>query len=75
MPRVGDIVNYVLPTGPNSGEIRPAIVVRVWNEHSVNLQVFIDSSNDGYAYSRSVVWVTNVPYSEDVVPGTWHPAE
>ena len=79
MPYVGEIVNYVL--GNDSampGEIRPAIIVRVWSEVTVNLQVFTDGTNDYPAYFVSggqiigVHWKTSIPYSDDYQPGTWH---
>lgn len=49
---VGRIVNYVLPDGRSAGQVRPAIVVRVWNDVSsdliaqgyCNLQVFTDGT-------------------------------
>ena len=75
----GRIVHYVLPDGPNRGQHRPAIVVRVWRSgyapDLVQLQVFTDGTNDGYA--ESVIWRTSVHYgSESRVggpePGTWH---
>ncbi len=39
---VGRIVNFVMA----NGEIRPAIIVRVWSETCVNLRVFLDGWND-----------------------------
>lgn len=55
----GRMVHFVLPDGNNTGEHRPAIVVKVCrngfdnpaeNGHS-NLQVFTDSLNDGTQYA------------------------
>lgn len=74
-PLIGQVVHYVLPAGPSMGEHRPAVVVREWSEDTVNLQVFIDGSNDGYPYTRPCVWVTNVRRSETGESGTWHPIE
>lgn len=44
----GRIVHYVLPDGNHEGEHRPAIIVKVWNKTTgyVNLQVFVDGTND-----------------------------
>ena len=76
----GRMVHFVLPDGNNTGEHRPAIVVKVWrngsndlpgNGHS-NLQVFTDSLNDGTQYAGGLVWRTSVPYDETKKPGTWH---
>jgi hypothetical protein len=50
-PTPGRIVHYVLPESVSrrsAGQVRPAIIVRVWeSDHpSVQLQVFTDGSND-----------------------------
>lgn len=70
----GRIVHYVLPDGPNAGQHRPAIIVRVWNPVSstVQLQVFTDGSNDGPKYAAGLFWATSVMLSEEPKPGTWH---
>jgi len=70
--KVGDIVHFVMGSGPTMGEHRPAVVVQVWVDSSVNLQVFLDGSNDGYPYTRSAIWVQNVMQSDNKEPGTWH---
>jgi hypothetical protein len=75
MAKVGNIVHYVMPSGPTMGEHRPAIVVQNWVSGIVNLQVFIDGSNDGYPYSRSTIWAQNIAQSENKEPGTWHVIE
>ena len=70
---VGRIVHYVLPDGPYAGDVRPAIVVRVWNQDlgAVNLQVFTDQSNDGF--DTGVVWATSVVHDQETKkPRTWH---
>jgi hypothetical protein len=74
-PTEGRIVNYVLPTGRNAGQVRPAIIVRVWpdNDESIQLQVFTDCTNDGTEYSPGVVWKTSVHHDQEgKAPGTWH---
>lgn len=72
---IGSIVHFVMPAGPSRGEHRPAIVVTEPIDGRVNLQVFIDGSNDGYPHTRSTVWMQAVPYSETMEPGTWHEIE
>jgi hypothetical protein len=69
----GRIVHYVLPDGPHAGEHRPAIVVRVWSEVGVNLQVFMDGANDRVS-GPGVVWATSVLYADPAEhkPRTWH---
>lgn len=73
-PTVGRIVHYTLPDGRSSGQVRPAIVVRVWDEsyRSIQLQVFTDETNDGY--SAGTLWKTSVAESESggAEPGRWH---
>ncbi len=74
-PTIGRIVNYVLPTGRNAGQVRPAIIVRVWSPTMVQLQVFTDSFNDytqEHIGSTGMLWATSVPYSETEAPNTWH---
>ena len=75
MAKIGEIVHYVMPSGPSMGEHRPAIVVPEWSENTVNLQVFIDGSNDGYPYTRPCIWATSVRRSDLMENGTWHPIE
>lgn len=76
-PSVGRTVHYILPFGPNQGEVRPATIVRVWNDDIVNLAVFIDGSNDYPARKYDdppVVWETSVMFdgSQDPQARTWH---
>ena len=77
----GCIVHYVLPDGRSKGEVRPAIVVRVWRDVSpdliaqgyCNLQVFTDGTNDYPGHSPGItIWATSKVYSENKEPGTWH---
>lgn len=78
--KVGDIVNYVMAEGTNYGEIRPAIVVRVWSDACVQLQVFTDKDNDfGYGHGPDldqpapcVLWKTSVVFDPSKSAGTWH---
>jgi hypothetical protein len=42
-PTVGRIVHYRLRS---TGEIRPGLIVRVWNDDCVQLKVFLDEAND-----------------------------
>jgi len=80
VPTVGRIVNYILPDGPAIGQIRPAIIVRVWTDavgkatvqSLVQLQVFMDGSgaatwND---CAPNVIWKTSV--HQGLTAGTWH---
>jgi hypothetical protein len=78
-PSPGRIVHYVLPEEHrNAGEIRPAIIVRVFNSLGhpsnpgmANLQVFLDGPNDE---PDVVPWVgsANFAPAEERRPGTWH---
>jgi hypothetical protein len=70
---VGRIVLYTLTNGPHVGENRPAIVVRVWTDVMVNLQVFTDGPNDGEGHQGGIVWATSVAYDDSATPAahTW----
>lgn len=77
-PSVGDRVFYVLSENDggarNAGEIRPAIITRVWGtpttrEHAVQIQVFTDGQNDNLA---NVEWRTSVRQDHLKSPGTFH---
>ena len=43
----GRIVEFRLDGGPNAGQYRPAMVVRVWTDECAQLEVHTDRSNDG----------------------------
>jgi hypothetical protein len=66
VPKLGDIVDYVLGEGQHPGEKRPAIIVRVWGdtpESYVNLQVFTDGVNDfttAHPGGSGILWRTSV---------------
>jgi hypothetical protein len=77
-PLVGRIVHYVLTGGRNSGEHRPAIIVRRWSSASetVQLQVLTDASNDypsEQVGANGLMWATSVGHDEKTkAVGTWH---
>jgi hypothetical protein len=73
-PTAGRIVHFTLPPWPevapgvpprNAGEIRGAVVTRVWSDTHVNLRVFTDGENDAgqLEYHTSVAHGTG--------PGQW----
>ena len=81
-PTVGRIVHYALDLGgARPADTRPAIIVRVWSDTCVQLQVFTDGANDhlradgGPAAAdepaANVVWRSSVAYDPDGKPGTW----
>lgn len=75
---VGRTVNYVL----QNGEIRPLVVVRVWEGSSIpgyiNGVLIYDGTNDsgqlsqGAATAACVQWITSTHFDEAKTPGTWH---
>jgi hypothetical protein len=82
----GRIIHYVLNEGPDKGQHRPAVIVRVWRSNTPeggskapengcsNLQVFTDSDADRKYNDElpPVMWKTSVLYDENCAPGTWH---
>lgn len=76
----GRIVHYVLPERfRNGGQIRAAMVVRVWNQlnHAeapgmANLTVFLDGDNDQDVAGGDDLWAGSVIHDPDGAPGTWH---
>lgn len=54
---IGRIVHYRLELGPHKGELRPAVVTRVWGPEMVNLLVLTDGGNDGVPCPY---WATSV---------------
>lgn len=63
---IGRIVHFVTKHGKH----RPAIIVEVWNNEVVNLEVFTDMRNDGML--EPVAWVPSVPHDEEAGGYTWH---
>lgn len=61
VPSIGCVVHYVLPDGCYPGEHRPAFIVKVWSDAQINLQVFVDGTNDCPDYNGSV-WATSVHF-------------
>jgi hypothetical protein len=69
-PTVGRIVEFTTLDRNGNKHVRPAIVVAVWSDDLVNLQVFTDGYNDN-EYGVNVAWVTSVHRSEEKLPRTW----
>ena len=76
-PTVGRIVHYVLSTqdGTNSANVghhRAPMIVRVWSDDCVQLQVFTDGPNDR-PDGTGLIWVTSVSFNDtEKLPRTWH---
>lgn len=78
-PTIGRIVHYVQKKSEvfGGGIVHlPAIIVAVWGDACVNLQVFTDGSNselDPNSF-QNVKWVTSASLdtSENPQPRTWH---
>ncbi|GEM_PF-6208638 len=72
-PRIGDLVLFRLDRGPNTGDLRPALVVRVWGAAAaaVNLVVFTDHINDDYG--GPLCWLA--ARTEGPEPGQWRRLE
>jgi hypothetical protein len=82
---IGRLVHFTLP----DGQCRPAIVIRLWGpdqgypQGPVNLQVFIDGSNDNRQHEGqflvpeaasgvAAIWRTSVHEADGPEPGCWH---
>lgn len=78
IPSIGRQVHFVLDSGPNKGDHRPATIVRTWGNlptSVVNLQVLTDSNELGTSNDclPQVLWKTSVaqdPTREKL--GSWH---
>jgi hypothetical protein len=70
-PTVGRIVEYVLKDKYGKLQVRPAIIVRVWSDTCVQLQVFTDGTNDGPEYASGLYWATSVIRCENKTERTW----
>jgi hypothetical protein len=79
VPSIGRVVHFVLDTGRNAGQHRPAMIVQIWGDPQnpapyVQLQVFTDGQNDGDEYASGMVWRTSVQPDHSASPAhrTWH---
>ena len=76
-PTIGRIVHFVQkkPAGYGDALVHlPAIIVAVWGDTCVNLQVFTDGTNSDADETNRVKWVTSATLDEEVAPQprTWH---
>lgn len=76
-PSIGRIVHFVQrkPEGYGDALVHlPAIIVAVWGESCVNLQVFTDGTNSDDSNMSPVKWVTSASYdgTDNPQPRTWH---
>ena len=76
-PTIGRIVHFVQkkPAGYGDALVHlPAIIVAVWGDTCVNLQVFTDGTNSDADETNRVKWVTSASLDEAETPQprTWH---
>ena len=80
-PTIGRIVHFVQKThvyGQDKIVHLPAIIVAVWSDTCVNLQVFTDGSSSESDTApngnpQSIKWITSASYSEaEDANYTWH---
>jgi hypothetical protein len=78
VPKRGDVVDYVLKDGYHSGEKRPLLITRVWDNTPnslVNGQVITDGVNDfitAHPGASGLSWATSVSRDDTgTEPGTW----
>jgi len=76
-PTIGRIVHFVQkrPAGYGDALVHlPAIIVAVWGDTCVNLQVFTDGTNSDPEETNRVKWITSASLDETETPQprTWH---
>jgi hypothetical protein len=76
-PTIGRIVHYVQKRPSWYGDTLvhlPAIIVAVWGDTCVNLEVFTDGTNSDAEETSRVKWITsaNLNETETPQPCTWH---
>lgn len=72
-PSIGRIVHFVLDRHDERPPVhRPAIIVESDGRDRVNLQVFLDGSNDGAGAHISIHAAAVYRDDIDHMPGTWH---
>jgi hypothetical protein len=72
---IGEVVGWVVPNGPYRGEVRPALVLRIWTPETVNLMAFPDSNTAGTSNDMlpSPMWATSSTFDpKKTNPGSWH---
>lgn len=76
LPKLGDVVFYVLRDGPSAGQTRPAIVTHAYEDGKVDLTVSYRGTKDTtYITPYGPIlheFVDAAPYSAEPVPGTYH---
>lgn len=72
-PSLGRIViaHGLDPKANNGATEAPAIIVRVWNEHAVNLKVLTDGENDVWMTSVSLYDADHEPAEGQTRYATW----
>jgi hypothetical protein len=75
-PTIGRIVHFVQKRSYGQEPLvhLPAIIVAVWSDTCVNLQVFTDGQNSDPENTLPVKWMTSVNLDEDEnpQPRSWH---
>jgi hypothetical protein len=69
-PSPGRIVRYVLDSGPNAGQGRPALIVVVRDDGRAGLYVFTDCGHPDGDLLPLPVW-RDASYDPDGARGTW----
>lgn len=73
----GQTIHVTLTAGASAGQCRPGVVVKMWDVDTVNVQAWLDGTNDtGHGLTElgdSRVWVTSLVYARDARDAThWH---
>lgn len=71
-PTIGRTVLYVMPQGhPSAGEVRPAVVTKVWTPACVNLHVHLDPYDAPLEPQQQSSVCLDEPI-DTPQPRTWH---
>ena len=75
-PKIGRIVHFVQKDKNGNNIHLPAIIVAIWSDTCVNLQVFTDGTNSepNLGYGPSIKWFTSSTFDDSNEPqiASWH---
>jgi hypothetical protein len=67
----GQIVYYVLPSGDATGQTRPIIITKVWDETHIDAELFMAPGDWADPNDPLNFLLSNVSFGDAETPGTW----